>query len=89
MKFYRSFTQFYVDTHNSTGGNNVPVHFGCIEDALQDCKDWLSKWKTHIDPENYETIVSKYGWTTYTWEGEFEIYGKIKDVLTLSYQHRA
>lgn len=87
MRFYRSFTQFYPKSGNSTGGNEVPVDFDSVEDALKDCKEWLAKWKTHIDPEQYEMKRSKYS-TTYTWTGEFEIYAPIKDVLTLSYQHQ-
>ena len=85
MKFYTSTTQFY-ESGNSTGGRDVLRTFTNLEEALTNMKEWLSKYKTSIDPEEYE--VRKLGdWTTYRWKGEFEIYGKITDVVTLCYDH--
>lgn len=85
MQFYTSATQFY-ESGNSTGGREVPRTFTNIEEALTDMKNWLKKYKSSINPEEYKTTT--YGnWTTHKWKGTFEIYGKITDVVTLSYDH--
>ena len=87
MKFYVSVTQFYLKSGNSTGGQEVPRTFKTLEEALADITKWMTKHKTSINPKEYKTAVFGH-WTTYEWTGVFELNGgKIKDVVTLSYDH--
>lgn len=90
MKFYRSSIQFYHRKNNggteSTGSEDVPVNFPSVEAALKDITDWISKYRSSIDVNKPE--ITKMGnWTTYKWQGSFEMYGKITDVVSITWDH--